>query len=605
MNNEEAISTIATELKENRATNELVFETLDGFNPVLNSSLAKANVEEANTFYGFMFDIVYAIKDTLINLKDDLIGNKLQEEENRREMVAALAKLGDGERRSTGPPPLPTEREERSPIRDGFFSALGGAIGALIPNSVKGAFAGAFAPIVSMFAGITKFAKNFLHFGKTLIRFAGPIAIAVSIITSVIGAIQGGIKGFEEDGVIGAIKGALTGAIDGLIGSLVKGIANMIGWVLDKLGMGESGKLFGPAIAAFFDNIYKVIGGFVDMIAGLFTLDSKRFVGGIKAIFTGLFDNFANIGNLVFTILKEAIPLIGKAIKGLFWDLPKFLGEQAVYLWNYIEEQAPTWIANLILFATDVMQGLIDELGPWLEGVRDQFLSLGDFFLGKVRDFFSGIGDFFGGVMESSGVSDRLTEFADFGQMLIDKVVGFVQGTIDAIASFFSDPLGSLSSMGESILAWRDDLYKKILQSILPKRTGDEAWSDPMHWVAKAIPDAVYDFAGMPKEAGQGLNDSTGGVNPYDKQAKAMAAGYSNWEDYKANDWKWKGPAMQGSPSGSGQILAESSASATNSPIIINQMGGNVTNMNTSNVNNNTSTFDPIIPGSALGLSNM
>lgn len=607
MNNEEAISTIAYELKEGRATNELVFETLDGFNPVLNSSLAQKNVEEANAFYGFMFDIVLSIKDVLVNLKDDLIGNKLQDEENRREMVDALARLGED--RQSGPPPLPgTQDEEAGPIAQGVTAGIAAAItskiGALIPNSVKTMFL----PITSFIATIVKFGKLAGVFAKQLVKFAGPIGIAISIITAIVGAIQGGIKGFKEDGIAGAIKGAVIGAVDLLIGSLVKGISNAIGWILGAIGMKESGGMFGPIIAKIFDGLYQWFGGIVDVFGGIFTLDAKKTIGGVKKILSSVFDIFGNIGSLLITLVKEAIPLIGKVLKGLFWDLPIFIGELVHGLLNWMTYELPGLIeiavGKLGVFISELFFEFEKQLLPWITSLRDEFLGLIGFVGDKISGFIQGIGALFGKAMEVSGVGEALTDVADFGQMIIDKVVGFVTGVIDAIGNFFANPGESIAGIAESITAWRDDLYKKILRSILPERTGDTAWTDPKHWVAKAIPDSVYEFAGMPTEEGKGLNDSTGGVNPFDKQAKAMAAGYDNWDAYKESGWKWKGPSMQSSPSTAGQTLSDSSAMPSSAPVIINNMGGNVTNMSTSNVNNNTTNMDPILTGSALGLSN-
>ena len=82
-----------------------------------------------------------------------------------------------------------------------------------------------------------------------------------------------------------------------------------------------------------------------------------------------------------------------------------------------------------------------------------------------------------------------------------------------------------------------------------------------------------------------------------------MAAGHPNWEAYEKSGWAWKAPEVKALPSVAGQTLADSSSAVGAAPIIINQMGGNVTNMSTSNVNNNSTNMDPIFTGSALGLS--
>lgn len=595
MNNEEAISSIAYELREGRATNELVFETLDGFNPVLNSTLAQQNVEESNAFYGFMFDIVFAIKETLINLKDELLGNKLQDEENRREMLEALKRIGDGssERRSTGPPPLPGEPVEDEgnpgPIASGIFAAIAAAIAPLIPTALKKMFA----PLGATFAGIVKFGRHIGVFAKQLVKFAGPIGIAVAIITAIVGAIKGGIKGYEEDGVAGAIKGAVIGAVDLLIGSLVKGIANAIGWILDKIGMKESGGIFGDTIKDIFDGIYNWFGGLVDFFHGLFTLDAKKTIGGVKKMLSSVLDILGEVGPLLITLVKEAVPLIGKVLKGIFWDLPVFLGGLMGELAFWMREELPGLITTTTIKLTAFTQELFAEfekqLLPWLASIGDTMVELIGFVGTKITEFIGNIGSRIADALGFEKIGETFSGIATFGKDIIDKAVGFVTSVVDAITAVFSNPGEKIASIAESISAWRDQLYKDILRSILPARTSDSSWTDPKHWVAKAIPDSVYEFAGLPTKEGSGLNslDEKGGT--------AIKAG----QMIKPI----KTPSIKASPSNAGQTLNDTYASPSRSAIIINQMGGNVTNMSTSNVSNNTTNMDPIFTGSALGLS--
>jgi hypothetical protein len=81
------------------------------------------------------------------------------------------------------------------------------------------------------------------------------------------------------------------------------------------------------------------------------------------------------------------------------------------------------------------------------------------------------------------------------------------------------------------------DFYRKILNVILPDPTKHTSMTDPLYWVAKAVPDAVYDFAkvqqapniaansiqGIPGTNGGALMSSGGGganvtiINDYSK----------------------------------------------------------------------------------------
>lgn len=600
---ESSIAEITKELQSSNLTDDLILDTLDGFNPVLNSNVARENLEKFDKYSFSVVDLldttktwlsdIYdelvkgSIKERLSDIFDQLTGNKMQEEENRREMLEVLSNIGAGGSPGNVPPPLPSSNSDdgsSNPIKAGITAGISqvvmSKIAALIPQSIKG-----------MFVTVASFFASFLKFGKTLIKFAGPIGIAISIITGLIGAIRGGIEGFKEGGVEGAIKGALIGAIDGLIGTLVKGVANAAGWLLSALGLTQIGEALGPAVKGIFDAIYNSIKGVVDIIVGFVTLDADKVIGGLKTVFSSIFSVFQILGSLLLTVIKEIIPLIGKAIKAVFWNLPMFLGEMFTRALDFLMNDFPILLRSAIekvsIFIGELMNKFITDLWPWL---IEKFNTMLGSLTSVISNLFDGVFNWFGEILNWEAVAEKIGDAGDFIGKLGRKVWRFIKGIVSSVLSFFDAPGEMISSAWGNVIEFRNNLYKKILQKILPPKLDEErSWFNPMHWVAKAIPDSVYEFAGMPTtKAGKAAASKPDAVVPQ--------VGYN-----KVKGPKYNPASIQPTPSSAGATLSQASTVGSNAPVIINNMGGNVTNTTMSNVSNNTSPFEPIIAGSSLG----
>lgn len=122
---------------------------------------------------------------------------------------------------------------------------------------------------------------------------------------------------------IGALFDALAALIEGLIGSAW---SRFMKWLKSK----------SPVIADFFDGIGKTVSelfasikkifhGIIDFIAGVFTGDWERAWGGIKDVFSGVW-------NGIVSLLEGAVNLV---IKGVNWLISKL---------NTISFDLPDWI---------------------------------------------------------------------------------------------------------------------------------------------------------------------------------------------------------------------------------------------------------------------
>lgn len=88
------------------------------------------------------------------------------------------------------------------------------------------------------------------------------------------------------------------------------------------------------------------------------------------------------------------------------------------------------------------------------------------------------------------------------------------------------------------------------------------------------------------------------------KEEKAAEAGYKSYDEYEKAKFAWKGKDnIQTIPPSTGNTLATAGnvAGAATTVVVNNNSGGNVSNVSSSNVNNNASPIMPIMTGSGMG----
>lgn len=525
---EKSVQDIAKALQDSNATDELIFETLDGFNPILNSSLAKTNLADTNAFFDLMLDTVDTIKEVLFDTFSSLSGSKLQDEENRREMVDVLKGLYPGEAPSPSPLPDDNDDDDRRPLKatsGGLLAGITAGITSLIPAGI----AASFGSLLATF-------KQFFKFGKQLIKFAGPLGIAISVIVGLVGSIKGAVAGYKEDGIVGAIKGAIIGLVDSILGSILKSSANILGWVFDAIGMNNIGQLIGPLVADMFSLFMDNIKGLVDLVVGIFTLDSDKVIGAVKQLLSNAFKIWEKFGTLLVALIGDIIPLTIKVIKGIIWDLPVFIGELLAKGFLWLKDEG---FPEFMQFLDEVWTKTKEDLLPYLYDQTTVFLD-------KAR----------------KAVSDLIDSVSNWFSSLFNW---------DAISEKMPNPFSSPKRPKQQTAELSEK--EKELRS---KEAGYNSWKEyeknKWVWRGETKPEEI----------------PVHNISP-------------RWEDYKDSAWKLKAPDVQAMPSSSGMTLGTSGGGMSAAPIIINQMGGNVTNTSTSTVQNNNSQFEPIMTGSAMG----
>jgi len=194
------------------------------------------------------------------------------------------------------------------------LKAIGGSIrGAM--SSISATFEPVMNSLRSLFGGVGKEGgalSKLITPLKAIGRVVGKLFLPVTLILGIFDGVSGFMKEYEETGsIVDGIRGAVVGIVDGFIGNFVRLITDMIGMALSYLGLEN----LGAAVVAFGENITasfnKVIGGIVDVVTGLFTLDWERIKSGFGALFSGA-------GSFFLTTLSLPIDLAVNFIKDIF-----------------------------------------------------------------------------------------------------------------------------------------------------------------------------------------------------------------------------------------------------------------------------------------------
>lgn len=187
------------------------------------------------------------------------------------------------------------------------------------------------------------------------------------------------------------------------------------------------------------------------------------------------------------------------------------------------------WIIDI---PKDLISWLLEKFGfenasKWLDSWN--FGTLFDGLWKTFSDLWSGIISAVGAVSDwwsSWSFEGVFTSIKDFFFGIWDDVIGWLDGMGQGLLDVFG-----------SATDFMLDFYRKILNVILPDPTKHTSMTDPLYWVSKAVPDAVYDFAkvqqapniasnniqAMPGTNGGALMSSGGGganvtiINDYSK----------------------------------------------------------------------------------------
>ena len=224
-------------------------------------------------------------------------------------------------------------RKMLKPIVDSFKFAFANVKAVFMPiiNTVKGLFGagGQFAKTLDTILGPL----------KTVGKFIGRLFLPITLILGVIDGVQGFMKEFGETGsIVDGIRGAIVGIVDGFIGSFVRLITGLVGKVLEFFGLDNLGAMVANLGESLTGSFGQALGGIVDVITGIFTLDFDRILGGFGSLFKGA-------GSFFLTVLTAPIDMAVNFIKDIFgfgdpdkpFSLKDFIIDSAMGVWNWFK----------------------------------------------------------------------------------------------------------------------------------------------------------------------------------------------------------------------------------------------------------------------------
>ena len=223
--------------------------------------------------------------------------------------------------------------------------------------------------------------------------------------------------------------------------------------------------------------------GIISKLSGFIAGYLTRFFGFFKRLITA---PFRLLGGLFKKIGVNIIAKIGLrgALAGTLAGIP-VLG----------------WVAALIIQG---IFGIFDGIVNFFKVSKDPSATIGD----KIFAFFDGfISGFFTFGLVSPAKIKEIRENITGGVLNIFKNIG------EAVSNFVSNAIESFKNIGASIKDFGgkimnagEDFLKGTLRAILPK--GDDYGAfDPRKYVKMAIPESVYEYAGLDKKTGEALTE--------------------------------------------------------------------------------------------------
>jgi hypothetical protein len=609
MNDESTLAQVVKELQSSNLSQDLILDTIDNYDFTLASNAARENTTEVPTFLDRLVNVATDLKDKFdilirsnVVLAKRLEGNKLQERENRDELLDALRGLRPD--------------RTRTPVKDSKFKMPGGI----------------FSGILSAAALLAGFAVGFV--GK---------------LTSALFNVLGKTKLFQKiSSVFSAISQFFTNIVTRLKASpLFKGVFTGIEKIAELINKFKSSKLFtllGKVFSIFGNSpIIKTVSSVVGVAGEAFSVIGETFSSMSRFFKIGM-----KAGGGLAKMLLSVGKIVGPFLKVLGWPLTIIMGIYGGIKGAIAGFKEGGLIGGLKGLLVGVFDGLIGSL---LDSVKDgiSWISekLGFSEFSKFLDSFS-----FTDLYKTYLVDPMFEMYATIGKFIGDLpgiVIDFFASLPEKLGALFSSAGESITGAADSLASSIDDMQRSALRAILPDPNEDLSMANPKYWFRKSVPDSIYEYAYNTKKSEKSESSeksvtptaeklttesseksvtptaeksvtptaeklttessekilkavSTNNFSELSKPEKAMAAGYGSWDEYAASNFKWKNN-VQGVPASSGSMLATAGNISNIAPTVIvnNNNGGNVSNINTSNVNNNASPMMPILTGSAMG----
>lgn len=210
----------------------------------------------------------------------------------------------------------------------------------------------------------------------------------------------------------------------------------------------------------------EMIGGILDIIVGIFTLNGKKIMEGINWLISGIIDTIGGVFEFVTGILKMLIGVVigilgelWKLISGLFDSI----GKGVEWAWNSVKDilgGIGTWVYNNIIkpvgdFFAGMWEGLKQGARDAWEGIKSIFGAVASFFKEIFTNAWEGVKAVFStGGKIFTGIKDGILEgFKRIVNVIIDGINKVVAIPFNGINKAF-DGLRSVDLWGWKPFEW-------------------------------------------------------------------------------------------------------------------------------------------------------
>jgi acid phosphatase family membrane protein YuiD len=303
-----------------------------------------------------------------------------------------------------------------------------------------------------------------------------------SFLSSLIGGIEKGTGagGVFRDIIVtafGAVKDAISTAITFARGFLsshrddldaaaeaARNIAKAAMWAFEEILLPIVQRVL-PIVQGIVEGAFKAIGGFVQLLIGIFTGDFRKMWEGLKDIFEGGLGVLLSVLKGAWGLVKDAAGLIVDGIVAGIKALPGALIEAA------------GWVLSTLWAAISAAPGAIVDIGKWIGGkVVDGVKALADLVAGAGKWILDKIW------LAISGAPEAIV---NIGKWVLGKVVDGVKTVVDALTSIPGWLLARIKEGVELIADGYQAIGKWVLRTVVEG--------------IKALPGALEDLGGWVK----------------------------------------------------------------------------------------------------------
>ena len=327
----------------------------------------------------------------------------------------------------------------------------------------------------------------------------------------------------KESSVLDTLGGVFTvvGIVEAITG-LITGVVERLGGALRSVGKVITNK-FSTVGSTFVKVVTEPFQRQLTNLGNAFTSGRNGLKGlsrGVKGAFrplNGVEKVFNTIGKAV-TSVTNGVSNIGKFFSNIGTKLSKFfksldiVRKSVSILGSGLERLFGVFrsIGRFIALPVTIAMALYDGITTMFskaeeqEGFFNKYVAgLGGLLTGIIQtivgaplDLLKDLTSWIIGKLGFDGASEALDSFS-FDQLIEDLFDGITSAIIsmkDYVVELFNNPMEKIGQIGDVV----NDFLKSIVRMVLPTPDPNGNWYDPVNLAAKAIPQAVYDWAGAP-----------------------------------------------------------------------------------------------------------